>query len=100
MGQVASGFILLLEGEISGECPYSRSLYKKYFVLTNFRSEAVEFFELVEWRSRINSETSKCENGDSIPKYLTKFTQCRDELGSVGVTVDDEDGESSSPWPS
>ena len=33
----------------------------------------------------------KCENGDSMPKYLTKFTQCRDELGSVGVTVDDED---------
>ena len=57
MGQVASGFILLLEGEISGECPYIRSLYEKYFVLTNFRSEAVEFFELVEWRSRINSET-------------------------------------------
>jgi len=25
------------------------------------------------------------------PKYLTKFTQWRDELGSVGVTVDDED---------
>ena len=33
----------------------------------------------------------KCEKGDSIPKYLTKFTQCRDELGSLGVTVDDED---------
>jgi len=33
----------------------------------------------------------KCEKGDSMPKYLTKFTQCRDELGSVGVTVDDED---------
>ena len=31
------------------------------------------------------------EKGDSIPKYLTKFVQCRDELGSVGVTVDDED---------
>ncbi len=28
----------------------------------------------------------KCEKGDSIPKYLTKFTQCRDELGSVGVS--------------
>eukprot|EP00253_Pinus_taeda_P009805 PITA_09805 len=26
----------------------------------------------------------KCEKGDSMPKYLTKFTQCRDELGSVG----------------
>jgi len=26
-----------------------------------------------------------------MPKYVTKFTQCRDELGSVGVTVNDED---------
>ena len=26
-----------------------------------------------------------------MPRYLTKFTQCRDELGSVGVTVEDED---------
>ena len=33
----------------------------------------------------------KCEKGDNMPKYLVKFTQCRDELGSVGVTVDDED---------
>jgi len=33
----------------------------------------------------------KCENGYSMPKHLTMFTQCRDELGSVGVTVDDED---------
>jgi len=27
------------------------------------------------------------EKGNTIPKYLTKFTQCRDELGSVGVTL-------------
>ena len=33
----------------------------------------------------------KMEKGESIAKYLTKFTQCRDELGSVGVTVEDED---------
>eukprot|EP00253_Pinus_taeda_P012841 PITA_12841 len=33
----------------------------------------------------------KAEKGDSMPEYLMKFTQCRDELGSVGVTVDDED---------
>ena len=26
----------------------------------------------------------KMEKGDSIPKYLMKFLQCRDELGSVG----------------
>ena len=28
----------------------------------------------------------KMEKDDNIPKYLTKFFQCRDELGSVGVT--------------
>ena len=33
----------------------------------------------------------KMEKGDNMPKYLTKFIQCRDELGSVEVTVDDED---------
>ena len=33
----------------------------------------------------------KMEKGDSIPKYLTKFVQCRDELGSVGITVVDDD---------
>ena len=31
----------------------------------------------------------KMEKGDSIPKYLTKFVHCKDELGSVGVTVDE-----------
>ena len=30
------------------------------------------------------------EKGDCIPKYLTKFFHCRDELGSVGITVDDD----------
>ena len=33
----------------------------------------------------------KMEKADSIPKYLTKFVHCRDELGSVGVIVDEED---------
>ena len=33
----------------------------------------------------------KMEKGDSIPKYLTKFFQCRDEMGSAGVTVDEEE---------
>ena len=31
------------------------------------------------------------EKGDTIPKYLTKFVQCRDELGSVRITVADDD---------
>jgi hypothetical protein len=33
----------------------------------------------------------KMEKGDSIPKYLKKFFQCRDELGSVGIIVIDDD---------
>ena len=33
----------------------------------------------------------KMEKGDSIPKYLTKFFHYRDELGSVGITIDDDD---------
>lgn len=31
------------------------------------------------------------EKGDTIPKYLTKFTQCQDELGCVGVKVVEDD---------
>jgi hypothetical protein len=33
----------------------------------------------------------KMEKGDSIPKYLMKFFQCRDELGSVGIKFFDDD---------
>ena len=33
----------------------------------------------------------KVEKGDNITKYLMKFVHCKDELGSVGVTIDDED---------
>jgi hypothetical protein len=33
----------------------------------------------------------KMEKGDSIPKYLNKFFQCWDELGSVGIMVTNND---------
>jgi hypothetical protein len=33
----------------------------------------------------------KMEKDDTIPKYLTKFVQCRDELGSVGIIVTADD---------
>jgi hypothetical protein len=33
----------------------------------------------------------KMEKGESIPKYLMKFVQCRDEIGSVGIIVVDDD---------
>ena len=32
----------------------------------------------------------KMEKGETIPKYLTKFVQCRDELGSVVIIVFDD----------
>ena len=34
--------------------------------------------------------TIKMEKNDTIPVYLTKFVQCRDELGSVEFNVDEE----------
>jgi hypothetical protein len=33
----------------------------------------------------------KMEKGDSIPKYLTKSVQCQDKLGTMGITVADDD---------
>ena len=31
------------------------------------------------------------EKGNTIPIYLKKFFQCRDELGSIGITIVDDD---------
>ena len=31
----------------------------------------------------------KMEKGDSIPKYIMNFFHCKDEVGSVGVIVDE-----------
>ena len=33
----------------------------------------------------------KMEKGKTIPKYLTKFTHYRDELGSLGITIVEDD---------
>lgn len=33
----------------------------------------------------------KMEKGDTIQNYLNKFTKCRDELGSLSVTVVEDD---------
>ena len=43
------------------------------------------------WHLRINFVKIKMDKGKMIPKYLTKFTQCRDELGSVGIMVAKDD---------
>ena len=33
----------------------------------------------------------KMEKGNTIPSYLTRFVQCRDELGSMEITIVDDD---------
>lgn len=33
----------------------------------------------------------KMEKGDTISTYLNKLTTCKDELGSVGITISDDD---------
>ena len=33
----------------------------------------------------------KMEKGETMPKYLTKFFQCQDGLGSIGITDADDD---------
>jgi len=33
----------------------------------------------------------KMEKGDTIPHYLSRFTQSQDELGSVGIIVVEDD---------
>lgn len=33
----------------------------------------------------------KMEKGDTIPQYLSRFTQCWDEIGSVDITIFEDD---------
>ena len=33
----------------------------------------------------------KMQKGDTIPQYLSRFAQCHDEIGSVGVMVLEDD---------
>ena len=35
-------------------------------------------------------QSIKMQKDDKIPQYLSKFTQCRDKLGGVGVNVPEE----------
>ena len=38
-----------------------------------------------------NLRKIKKEEGEMVPTYLAKFTQFRDELGSIGVTIVDDE---------
>jgi len=36
-------------------------------------------------------QKSKMEMGDTIPQYLSRFTHCLDDIGSVNITVVEDD---------
>ena len=70
------------------------SLHGKYFPYLMWKALKYLFQRKSDQRKlalKDKLRNIKMEKGDSIPKYLTKFVQCRDELRSVGVTVDDKD---------
>ena len=55
----------------------------KYFFQSNIDQRKLELKDKLR--------KIKMEKGDNIPKYITKFVHCRDELGSVGITIEDDD---------
>ena len=46
-----------------------------------------------QWKMMLKDKLQKikCEKGDTISTYLNKLTTCRDELGSVGIMIVDDD---------
>ena len=62
--------------------------YEMWKVLTDMFQNSSDHRKLV---LKDKLRKIKMEKGDTIPKYLTKFVQCQDELGSVGITVDVDD---------
>jgi hypothetical protein len=57
-------------------------------VLTNLFQNSSDHSKLV---LKDKLRKIKMEKGDTIPKYLMTFVQCRDELGSVGIIVTTDD---------
>jgi hypothetical protein len=58
--------------------------YEMWKVLTNLFQNSSDHRKLA---LKDKLRKIKMEKGDTIPKYLMKFVQCRDELGSVGTIV-------------
>ena len=89
--KVAKARRILLEGvrdqivsSLHGKStPYA--MWKGFMVLFQSNNDHRKF-ALKDKLRKINME-----KGDTIPKYLTKFVQCQDEMGNVGITVTDDD---------
>ena len=76
----------------------------KYHIVSSLHGKATPFamwkaltdiFQIISYHRKLvlkdKLKKIKMEKGENIPKYLMKFVQCRDELGSVGITVVDND---------
>jgi len=73
-----------LRGHIVSSLHSKETLYAMWKTLTDLYQNNSDQRKLA---LRDKLRKIKMEKGETIPKYLTKFTQHRDELGSVGITV-------------
>jgi len=84
---VAKARMIILEGvrdHIFLNLHEKETPYEMWKALTNLFQNNSD-----HWKLAMKDKLSKInmEKGDTIPQYLTKFTQFQDEIGSVGVTV-------------
>jgi hypothetical protein len=89
--KVAKARRILLEGvrdHIVSSLHGKTTPHAMWKVLTNIFQNSSDHRKLV---LKDKLRKIKMEKGDSISKYLTNFVQCRDELGSVGIIVTDDD---------
>ena len=89
--KVAKARRILLEGvreHILSSLHGKSTPYEMWKVLTDLFQNSSDHRKLV---LKDKLRKIKMEKGETIPKYLTKFVQCRDELGSVGITVVSDD---------
>jgi hypothetical protein len=89
--KVAKVRMILLEGvkdHIVSSLHGKTTPHEMWKVLTNLFQNSSDHRKLAlkDKLRKINME-----KGDAIPKYLMKFVQCRDELGSVGIIDVDDD---------
>jgi hypothetical protein len=85
--EVAKARRILLEGvrdHIVSSLHGKTTPYAMWKVLTDLFQNSSDHRKLV---LKDKLRKIKMERGDTIPKYLMKFVQCRDELGSVGIAV-------------
>ena len=89
--KVAKTRMILLEGvrdHIVSSLHGKATPYAMWKALTDLFQSSIDHRKLA---LKDKLRKIKMEKGENIPKCLTNFVQCRDELGSVGITIADDD---------